>query len=181
MTSHTGPTSALQPSGTPTAPSASVSGSTTLYFEDLAVGQQFVSQGRTITETDVALYSAWAGGAPAGPQAPLPQGPRTDDGIAPDLIGPPIAMGLVSRLGRFEGSAFAFLAVDEWTFREPVRVGDTLHCLVEVTGLRLTSSGDAGVLRRRLALVDQRGGTVQDGVVTVLISRRPGQHAPAHP
>ena len=148
--------------------------STTLYFEDLAVGQQFVTQGRTITETDVTMFATWAGDSPSGAGDREPgAGPVPDAVRVPDLIGPPLAMGLVSRLGRFEGSAFAFLAVEGWTCREAIRVGDTLHCLVEVTGLRLTSSGDAGVLHRRLTLVNQRGGRVQDGAVTVLIARRP--------
>ena len=182
MTSHPGSTSVPPPPRTTdstadSGPAPSVMPSTTLYFEDLAVGQQFVTQGRTITEADVTMFATWAGDSSSGAAGPAPRS-GAQAATAPDLIGPPLAMGLVSRLGRFEGSAFAFLAVDGWTCREPIHVGDTLHCLVEVTGLRPTSAGDAGVLHRRLTLVDQRGRRVQDGNVAVLIARRP-HHTPA--
>ena len=45
--------------------------------------------------------------------------------IAHGLLGMSVAMGLVSRLGLFEGSSIALLGVDDWTFARPIRIGDT--------------------------------------------------------
>ena len=89
------------------------------------------------------------------------------------MLGLSVAMGLASRLGVFEDSSIALLGVDGWRFHAPIRMGDTVHVTVEITGTRLTSAGDAGILSRRFTLTNQHGVVVQSGDVGLMVATRP--------
>ncbi len=144
------------------------------HFEDFAPGQSFLSQGRTILDADIAGFAAWSWDTnPVHTDAELMATSRFGQRIAHGLLGMSVALGLVSRLGVFEGCSVALLSVEDWTFRRPVLVGDTLRCRVEILGARRTSSGGTGVLDRRLTLLNQRDETVQTGRVGLLVSARP--------
>lgn len=146
----------------------------TYYFEDFAVGQQFTTQGRTITDADIASFAGWSWDTnPVHTDAEAAAAGRFGQPIAHGLLGLSIAMGLVSRLGIFEGSSIALLGVDGWTFRGPILVGDTVYCRLAITGVRATSNGTAGILDRRFALVNQRHDVVQDGDIGLMVARRP--------
>lgn len=152
----------------------------TLYLEDLAVGQRYATQGRTITEADLVLFAGWSWDTnPVHTDATYAASGRFGERIGHGLLGLSIAMGLVSRLAVFERSAFAFLGIDDWNFRAPIRIGDTLRCVVEVVGVRPTR--EAGVLHRRLTLLNQADEVVQEGVVAVLVARRPETAEPGTP
>ena len=143
-------------------------------FEDFAPGQVFLSQGRTILDADIAAFAAWSWDTnPVHTDAELMATSRFGQRIAHGLLGMSVAMGLVSRLGVFESCSVALLGVDDWAFRRPVLVGDTLRCRVEILGTRRTSGGVTGVLDRRLTLVNQRDETAQTGRVGLLVSARP--------
>ncbi len=144
------------------------------HFEDFAPGQVFLSQGRTILDTDLAGFAAWSWDTnPVHTDAELMASSRFGQRIAHGLLGMSVALGLVSRLGVFESCSVALLSVEDWTFRRPVLVGDTVRCRVEILGTRWTSSGGTGVLDRRLTLLNQRGETAQTGRMGLLVSGRP--------
>jgi acyl dehydratase len=63
----------------------------------------------------------------------------------------------------------ALLGVDEWRFRAPMFIGDTVRCRVHILGKRLTSSGETGVVQRRFELLNQRGDLVQGGRMDVMV------------
>jgi acyl dehydratase len=141
-----------------------------LYYEDVAVGAESVSPGRTVTETDVVNYAGLSGDyqqihtnvefAEAGPFGQrLVHGP----------LGFTIAMGLSSRMGMFEGTAVAALGIQEWRFRAPIFIGDTVHLIVVVEEKRVTKDPSRGILNRRLRLVNQRGETVQEGLCPMMV------------
>lgn len=146
-----------------------------LYFEDFHVGQVFESRNRTITETDLVLFAGWSwdtnpvhtDGVSAG------QG-RFGERIAHGVLGLSVAMGLIAGTGVFEGCSIALLGIEDWKFRAPIRVGDTVRCRVEITSTRRTSSGDQGILGRRLTLLNQSGEVVQSGDIDLMVRMRPG-------
>jgi acyl dehydratase len=145
-----------------------------MYFEDFAAGQEFVSQGRTITESDVATFAASSWDTnPVHTDAEAAAAGRFGERIAHGILGLSVAMGLASRLGVFEGSSIALLGVDEWRFLKPLLIGDTVHCRVEILDVRLTSKGDAGILSRRFSLVNTRDEVVQQGRIGLMVSVRP--------
>ena len=146
----------------------------TCYFEDFHAGQVFLSQGRTITETDVVTFAGWSWDTnPVHTDAESARHGRFGGRIAHGLLGLSVAMGLASRLGVFESCSIALLGIDDWRFRRPLLIGDTVLCRVEVLDTRLTSKGDAGILSRRLALLNQRDEVVQEGEIGLMVSLRP--------
>lgn len=143
---------------------------TGLYFEDLAVGDAFVSQGRTITEADVVGFSGLSGDfnpihLDAEASAKGVYGQR----IAHGILGVAIATGLMDSLGIFRFSMAAMLDIDKWVFRGPLYVGDTIHLEVLISSHRLTKRADRGVVSRDMKLVNQRGEVAQEGVITSMI------------
>lgn len=145
----------------------------TLYFEDLQVGQQFESVGRTVTDHDVMTFAGISGDfnqlhtddefAKKGPF-----GGR----IAHGVLVLAIATGLTQRLGIFDGSALALLGL-EWKFKGPVLLNDTVRFRMTIDSLRETSKGDRGIVVRRYEILNQRDQVVQEGTITVMIRKRP--------
>jgi acyl dehydratase len=146
----------------------------THYYEDFRPGQVFLSQARTITEADVVTFAGWSWDTnPVHTDAEGARHGRFGERIAHGLLGLSVALGLASRLGVFESCSIALLGIDGWRFQRPLLLGDTVRVRVEILGTRLTSKGDAGILRRRLTLVDQDDETVQDGEIGLMVALRP--------
>jgi acyl dehydratase len=140
-------------------------------FADFGAGQVFESQSRTITESDVVLFAAWSWDAnPVHTDAVGQESSRFGQRIAHGLLGLSVALGLASRIGIFEACSIALLGVDDWRFVRAVLIGDTVRVRVTITGTRLTSRGDSGVLQRRFELVNQHDEVVQEGRLDLLVS-----------
>jgi acyl dehydratase len=145
-----------------------------LYFEDFSPGQVYESQGRTITEADVAGFAAWSWDAnPVHTDADLMASSRFGERIAHGLLGMSVGMGLASRTGVFEACSIALTGVDNWTFHLPLHIGDTVTCRIKIRSVRLTSSGAAGILERRFELVNQQDQIVQRGDIALMVSTTP--------
>jgi acyl dehydratase len=145
-----------------------------LYFEDLTVGQTWVSRARTVTEADVVNFAGLSGDF--NPIHLDAEG--TKDGlfgrrVAHGVLGLALATGFLDSLGLFGTTMGAMLNIEDWTFIAPIYIGDTLRLELSIESLRRTSSGTSGVVSRRLRLINQSDETVQNGVITVLIHSRP--------
>jgi acyl dehydratase len=146
-----------------------------LYFEDLEVGQQFESVGRTVTNHEVMEY---AGLADDFNQL------HTDDEfakaspfgrrIAHGVLVLAIMTGLTQRLGLFDGTALALLGLT-WNFHGPVFLNDTVHFRLTIDSKRPTSKPDRGIVVRKYEVLNQNGQTVQTGTITVMVRCRPTQ------
>lgn len=143
------------------------------FLEDFEAGQVLRTQGRTVTEADVAGFAAstWDTN-PVHTDARFAVEGRFGERIAHGVLGLSFAMGLASRLGVFEGSSVALLGVEEWRFVAPILIGDTIACSVEILSVRRTSAGDTGVLDRRFTLTNQLDEVVQVGRIPLLVSAR---------
>ena len=150
-----------------------------LFLEDLAVGQVYESQGRTITETDLTMFSMLSGDwnpihADAEFAKQTPYGERLVHGV----LGLAIITGLMDHAGWFRTSAIAMLDIEQWSFTRPIVVNDTVTARMEITSVRTTSRGDAGKVGRRFTLLNQRGETTQAGQIGMLVRmREPGSTA----
>jgi len=65
--------------------------------------------------------------------------------------------------------------VDEWRFRLPILIGDTVHCRIEILSVRPTSKGDTGVLERRFTVLNQRDEVVQEGRMDLMVATQPAE------
>jgi acyl dehydratase len=140
---------------------------TTRYFEDIPVGEVFETPGRTVTEADVVRFAGISGEHEALDRtAAGPDGP----GTVPETLTMTLTSGLGFRIPVPQPQVLAFMVVD-WRFLAPVRVGDTLHCRMQVSAKRALKEG--GVLVEKREIVNQRGEVVQQGEYKMLVARRP--------
>jgi acyl dehydratase len=148
---------------------------TVRYLEDLAVGDCWVTKGRTITETDIVMFGTWSGDMHAlhfdEEYARSTQfGTRIFHG--PGALA--IAFGLEMALGWKDPSAIAFLGIRDWNMRAPIHIGDTICVHERVSEVRPSSSKpDRGIVVTRVEIRNQRDEVCQDGDWVVLLSRRP--------
>jgi acyl dehydratase len=142
-----------------------------LYFDDIEVGQEWESLGRTVTQTDIINFAGVSGDF--NPIHINHEFARTT------LFGQPIAHGLLvfsmaSGLGLFAPPmrTLAFVAIHEWNFREPVFIGDTIRMLTKVLEKNSKGRGKRGVVTWQRRIVNQHGKVVQEGVTVTLVEGR---------
>ncbi len=137
------------------------------YFEDVPVGEAIETPARTVTEADLVAFAGIT-----GDHEPLDQrrGDSSLPAVVPDLLIITLTSGLGFRIPVAQPQVLAFMVVD-WRFLAPVRVGDTVHCRIEVTTKRGLREG--GVLVERRQILNQRGEVVQEGEYKLMVARRP--------
>ena len=144
-----------------------------LYFDDLAVGLELTTSGRTVTETDLVQFAMLS-----GDWNPI----HVDDEVARESVfgrrvvhgvcGLAIMGGLIYASGWFSNTVEALLGFDDLRFRTPLFVGDTVRCRLTVVELRITRSG-RGLVKRRLELLNQRNEVVLDTISPIFIAHQP--------
>jgi acyl dehydratase len=80
-----------------------------------------------------------------------------------------IAFGMATTLPHFGDEVVGATGIREWTYRRPLFVGDTVHMKASITNKRVTSDGRRAVIERSLALINQDGSVVQDGIAGTMI------------
>lgn len=144
-----------------------------LYFEDLEVGQVRRSLGRTVTEADLTVFSMLSGDwNPIHSDAEFARESLAGERLVHGAFGIALMTGLMDRAGWFADSAVAMLSIDDWRFVKPILIGDTLHCEMEISALRLTSNGTTGVVGRTFRLINQTEEVVQQGDCPALVRVR---------
>ncbi len=148
------------------------------YFEDFRLGQEIIHAiPRTVTEGDVALYTALFGSRfvinasdQVAAELGLPRAP-VDSLLAFHMVFgktvPDISLNAVANLGYANGR-----------FGQPVYPGDTLTTTSTVIGLRQNKDGKHGVVYVRSVGVNQRNEMVVDYVRWVMV-RKQDLNAPA--
>jgi acyl dehydratase len=147
-----------------------------LYFEDYKVGEIFVSQGRTITETDIVLFAAFTGDwHPMHTDAEFAAKTSFKERIAHGMLGLTVGSALIFRLGHhviLPRSFIAFSGMESVRFTAPIKIGDTIHCEAKVKSL--TEKNDMrGIIEYENVIKNQRG---EDAIVFVsklLAGRKP--------
>lgn len=141
-----------------------------LGFEDLHLGDRWVSGDRVIHEEDIQQFADLT-----GDQDPL----HTDPVFAANgPFGKPIAHGLlgISFLAGLSSKApsvqtSAFVGIRSWSFTKPVYVGDRVHVITEIIDLKPHGRRHGEVHWYR-QLINQDGQKVQEGILVTLVSRR---------
>ncbi|MGC8605771.1 MAG: MaoC/PaaZ C-terminal domain-containing protein [Desulfomonilaceae bacterium] len=147
-----------------------------LYFEDYEIGETFVSPARTITETDIVLFSAFSGDwHPLHTDVVYAEKTHFKGRIAHGMLGLVVGSALATRLGPYAvlpKSFIAFYGMDSVRFTAPIMIGDTIHCEVKVTQL-LVKDDTKGVITHENTIRNQRGDAVIIFVAKVLAGRKP--------
>jgi acyl dehydratase len=144
------------------------------YYEDFVVGEIADTPGRTVTEADLVNYAGISGDFnPLHTDAEFASRTLFGQRIAHGPLGFSILMGLLGRLGHLDGTAIAMLGIKDWQFKAPIFIGDTIRGRVHIDDKRESKDVSRGVVVRRVQVVNQRDEVVQEGVLPVMVRRRP--------
>ena len=142
-----------------------------LYFDDVEIGQEWESLGRTVTEADIVNFAGLSGDF-----NPIHM---NHEFAKTTVFRRPIAHGLlVQAIGSGLGLMFppmrtlAIVALKEWKFVEPVYIGDTVHTKAKLLEKQERGRGRRGLATWHRQIVNQNNKTVQEGLVVTLVEGR---------
>jgi acyl dehydratase len=142
-----------------------------LYFDDVAVGQEWESFGRTMTETDIVNFAGLSGDFnPIHINHEFARTTPFRRPIAHGLLGFSMASGLSINYPPMR--TLAFLSLREWHFREPIFIGDTIHVRSRVLEKEPRGRGRRGVITWQRQVLNQNGKIVQEGITLTLVEGR---------
>jgi len=129
-------------------------------WEELAAGQRFRTLNRTITETDLVMFTGVTGMLEAiftdhtfGAEKGAIKGQFVPAALTYTLIEGLLCQSMI------QGTGLAMLEL-KLQVLAPVRVGDTVHGEIEITSVRPTSKGNRGIVVSRVDVKNQHGGMV---------------------
>jgi acyl dehydratase len=147
---------------------------TATYWDDLEVGQAFISSARTVTEADIVNYAGVTGDF--NPLHVDEQWTAANTDYAGRIAHGLLVLGLSHGLRTAVLDELAVLAFLETTrrFRGPTYPGDTVHVRWRVADRRESRSRPtAGLVVIEAEVLNQHGVTVQHGSDTYLVARSP--------
>ena len=148
-----------------------VNGHDGVFFEDLRIGQEFTSPGRTVTEADLVIFAGLSGDYNVlHTDAEHMKSSIFGERIAHGLLGLSIQQGLASR-GE-PAAAPGLLSALKWKFKGPIKIGDTVHVLSRIAAKRDGPDAGRGLVTVERRLVNQRGEVVQEGETEHVVERR---------
>src|SRR5918999_935554 len=142
------------------------------YYEDFEIGEEVVTAGRTITETDIINFAGITGdwneihtNKELAERGPFKQR------IAHGALVFCVATGLSVRLGQTADTVIAFYGLDRLRFVKPTFIGDTIRVRqkIESKSERDDAGGIVTILNE---VVNQREEVVVSYTAKVLIKRR---------
>ncbi|PYM20915.1 MAG: acyl dehydratase [Candidatus Rokuibacteriota bacterium] len=142
------------------------------YWDEIEVGEEYESPGRTVTEADIVLFAGLSGDYnQLHTDAEFMKGSIFGERIAHGLLGLAIQSGLLTRaMAPYATIAFGAL---RWKFKAPIKIGDTIHVRARVLTKKETKV-DRGLVTLERTVLNQRGEIVQQGETDLIVERRPG-------
>ena len=143
------------------------------FFEDFSEGDEFVTQGRTLTETDLMSWAMFTGDM---------NSMHVDEDFAseyglfggrfpPGLMAVAIASGLWERLGLTAGTGLAILE-QTVRYKSIIRIGDTIHVVYRVDKLEFRPGKASGKIFWHYDIVKGDGEIASEGDWLMLVKSR---------
>ncbi len=141
------------------------------HFDEIEIGEEYESPGRTVTEADIVMFAGLSGDYNVlHTDAEFMKSSIFGERIAHGLLGLAIQSGLLTR-GMRPYETIAFMGL-RWKFKGPIKIGDTIRVQAKVVGKKETSKADRGVITLSRQVINQRGEVVQEGETDVMVARR---------
>ena len=142
------------------------------YYDDFEVGEEAISAGRTVTETDVVNFAGITGDWNEL-HTNSEYGARTQFGqrIAHGALIFSIATGLSVRMGQTADSIIAFYGLDRLRFVKPTFIGDTIRVRQKVEAKSVRDEG-SGLVTMLNEVINQKDEVVVSYIAKVLLKRR---------
>jgi acyl dehydratase len=148
----------------------------TIYFEDLEIGNSFVSNALTVDHEEMLAYNRrndpWPFHVDESTAAENPYGSLIASGG--------YTITLMYRLGHqiynVPGRRWAVLGALDWhvKFPAPVRSGDSIRLRITIRGKRESSRRERGHFDLLYEMLNQEGSVLLSVLIAGLIARRPG-------
>ena len=141
-------------------------------WEQLSAGQRFRTLNRTITETDLVMFTGVTGMLEVifTDHTFGSEGGSIKGRFVPGALTYSLIEGLLCQ-SMIQGTGLAMLELNK-KILAPVRVGDTIHGEVEVTSVRPTSKGNRGIVASRIDVKNQNGEVVMTYQATRMLAGR---------
>ena len=149
-----------------------MSGPARRWFEEIEVGEESESPGRTVTEADIVLFAGLSGDYNVlHTDAEFMKSSIFGERIAHGLLGLAIQSGLFTRAG----IPYATLGSGalRWKFKAPIKIGDTIRVRARVTAKEEEPKADRGLVTVQRQVLNQRDEVVQEGETDLIVQRRP--------
>ena len=149
-----------------------MSGPARRWFDEIQVGEEYESPGRTVTEADIVLFAGLSGDYNIlHTDAEYMKSSIFGERIAHGLLGLAIQSGLFSR----SGIPYATLGSGtlRWKFKGPIKIGDTIRVRAKVADKKNGDQADRGVIMVERQVLNQRNEVVQEGETELVVERRP--------
>jgi acyl dehydratase len=144
------------------------------YFDDFKIGERFETAGMTLTEAGIIEFARQWDPQPFHIDVEFSRSWTYGGLIASGLHTMCASLRLWLELGVFKHCSLGSPGLGETKFPHPVRPGDTIRVIVDITDLRLSASKpDRGLGRIRQVTVNQRGEPVMEQETMVFLKRRP--------
>ena len=142
------------------------------YFEDFEIGEEAVTAGRTITETDIVNFAGITGdwNELHTNKETSARGPFKER-IAHGALIFSIATGLSVRLGQTNDTVIAFYGLDRLRFVKPTFIGDTVRVRQKVEE-KTERDAHSGLVTMLNEVINQRDEVVVSYTAKVLLKRR---------
>ena len=127
------------------------------FLHDLEVGQEFVTFGRTITETDLMNFITMTGMTEVIFTDATHKG-AMEGRVVPGALSYTLIEGLLVQ-GMIQATGMALLELHK-KILAPVQVGDTIRGYVRITNIRPTSKHGRAVVTSDVSIINQEGTTV---------------------
>ena len=142
------------------------------YFDEIEIGQKWVTKGRTITEADVVNFAYLSGDWHSiHTDQEYAAGTTFGQRIAHGFLVLSIATGMVPAKRE---TVLALYGLDRVRFTAPVFMGDTVHLQMEAVEKKERDDG-TGVVTFDFQVVNQRGKAAIVCSYKLWMSKRPGR------
>lgn len=144
------------------------------YFEDFQVGEEFMTAGRTITETDIVNFAGITGDwNELHTNSEFASKTQFGQRIAHGALIFSISTGLSVRLGQTNDTVIAFYGLDRLRFVKPVFIGDTIRVRQRIED-KAERDENSGIITTLNEVLNQRGEVVLSYTAKTLVKRRRG-------
>jgi 3-hydroxybutyryl-CoA dehydratase len=143
-----------------------------LYFDDLELGQEWDSPGRTVTEADIVTFAGFSGDFnPMHVDHEYAKNTPFRRPIAHGFGVFSIASGLGVQVPPVR--TIALVGVRNWRFLNPVFAGDTIKLRTRVAEKTVRGRGKRGEVVWFRSIINQDGKIAQEGELITLVECRP--------
>jgi len=142
------------------------------YFEDFELGEEMITEGRTIDRSDVVNFAGVSGDfAPMHMDAEFGKKIIFGENVAHGLCVMAVASGNIVRTGLLN-NVMVFYGIKEWQFTKPLFFGDTIRVRIKVHEKIEHDKKDRGIVELFMEVINQKDEVLQRGIWRIMVRRK---------